>query len=162
VKTVVEKLGGRVEKFTGDGIFAYFGLELADTQIAVQSACDCAFEVRGLTQKFFARGEVAKTCLGAGIQIEGCRTVLHFGKVMHGQVAGMPALVGRNVVALFRACDRNELFDQCPVIMSEPFMIALNQPQRPAPIAKAIRLDDALPPMTVYPHPAFVPQGPGD
>jgi HSP90 family molecular chaperone/class 3 adenylate cyclase len=156
VQAIVEKLGGKIEKFTGDGVFAHFALDGATTKEVIEKVSDCALEIQMFTKRFFNRGEVAETLLHAGgIRVEGSRTLLHVARVMYGTVAGAPALVGKQVVALFRACEQDEIFEQSPIVLSEPFLFSLNPLPRPNPIAMDMKLDANLPGMSFYPHPSF-------
>ena len=72
-----------------------------------------------------------------------------------GGVAGAPALVGKAVVALFRACGRDELFGRCPVIITDPFRAMLHLQGQLHSLAANVNLDTGLPPMTFYRHPAL-------
>jgi len=156
VNRIVEKHEGKVREFTGDGVFAHFGLETGRPDTAAQRAKDCAFDIHGFTAAFFAQGKVANALQNSGgITIEGSRTVLHWARVMYGQIAGAPALVGRQVVALFRACERDELFTKCSIILTGPFTYKLHLPVPLDPLERDFRLDESLPAMTFYPHPAF-------
>jgi HSP90 family molecular chaperone/class 3 adenylate cyclase len=156
IKRIIEQHGGSVEKFTGDGMFAYFMVSGDDEQEPAQAAAACAFELHGATNEFFAQGEVKKLLRNvSAIHIRGCRTCLHFGSVHYGGIADMPALVGRNVVTAFRAVDKNDLFEQNAIILSESFMDVLQPTPRPQPLKRNVKLDPDLPSQTFYPHPAL-------
>lgn len=159
MRSVIEQHGGRVDKFTGDGVFAYFGMDSGRPEIAVSAALACANEVNAVTMSFFQQGEIAQTLAGNAISIAGCRTLLHSGRVMFGEFAGVPALVGPQVVALFRASGHDELFARYPVIITEQFLSRLNPANRPEAVARQVVIDKSLPPLTFYPHPAFVGGG---
>lgn len=155
VTRLVEANGGKVEKFTGDGIFAYFGLDAEQPREGVAAAAKCAAAIQDATLRYFTEGEVAATLLRRCITVEGSRTVLHWGDLRHGKIAGLPALVGKQVVLLFRACDKDDLFANHPIIMTHPFYNTLHLPNDITPIAHDVHLDDSLPPQTFYPHPNF-------
>ena len=157
VSKIVEKNDGKVKQFTGDGVFAYFGLdERTSSAAASQRARDCALEIHGFTSKFFSEGEIRDALLASGgITIAGSRTALHWARVMYGQIAGATALVGPQVVALYRACDRDDLFSDNAIILSGPFLHKLHLPSPLQPIVSDLVLDASLPPMTFYPHPAL-------
>jgi hypothetical protein len=117
---------------------------------------DRALEIQMFTERFFLRGEVSDTLLHAGgIMVTGSRTLLHVAQVMCGTIAGAPALVGKQIVALFRACDQDSLFEQSPIVLSEPFLFKLNPRSRPEPVTMDLKLDASLPSMSFYPHPSF-------
>ena len=73
-------------------------------------------------------------------------------------MAGLPALVGPQVVSLFRTCSMDDLFETSPVIMTESFRHRLNPTQVLQPIQENVDLDRNLPRMTFYPHPSFAHQ----
>lgn len=157
VRTIVERHGGNVEKFTGDGLFGYFDAE-GRTKEAAMNAYACAGEIASFTLPFFNSDAHARVLLDANIYVKGSRTVLHYGSVMSGPVAGSLALVGPAVVALFRAGAKKELYEQFNTIVSKPFLLCLQLPNMPNPIATDVKLDESLPPFTFYPHPAITVQ----
>jgi len=160
LKEKVQAKGGRVEKFTGDGILAYFEAGDRSPADAVAAARDCAIDVLNFTTAYFSSENVKNTLLvSAGITIDGSRTVLHYGTAMLGGIAGAPALVGRSVVTLFRACAMDDLFGRYPVIISGPFLAMLHLANLLHPIKENVDLDKGLPPMTFFPHPALVGHG---
>jgi HSP90 family molecular chaperone/class 3 adenylate cyclase len=157
VKDLIVRYGGRIERFTGDGIFAHFGTEIGNIGKAAAAASECAFEILGLTNRYFTTNDKVKNTLlkAAGITIDGSRTVLHYGEARFGEIAGAPALVGRQVVALFRASDKDELFQKCPIIITGSFHALLGLAKPLEPLATDIMIDEGLPRMTFYPHPAL-------
>lgn len=157
IRRTVEEHGGRVEKFTGDGLFAYFWSPGATPEKLTGKARDCALAVFEATDKFFAQAQVQNGLINSGgIVVHGSRTVLHFGTVSFGAITGSPTLVGRNVVALFRASEQNSLFEKSPIVLSQPFVSNCHLAQVLQPLATNVMLDEALPRMTFFPHPAFV------
>lgn len=156
VQRIVEDYGGRVEKFTGDGIFGTFELTQETCREAVQRAYEAAAQIQVSTNSFFNRSEVNDVLQAAGgIQIQGCRTVLHYGEVVSGNIAGSRALVGPQVVAAFRANAHKDLFKECSTVLSAPFHNYLSGVQNNRPIATAVKLDDNLPAMDFFPHPGL-------
>src|SRR5262249_54077040 len=151
---------GRVVGFTGDGIFAVFGLSAGGNEAFAQKANECAFQIHGFTKTYFAQERIARKLVAhGGLHIKGSRTVLHWAEVMYGQIASAPSVIGPQVVALFRACDRDELFDQHSVILTEPFIQQLRLPSPPSAIIREVVLDSNLPPMSFYAHPSFASVG---
>lgn len=160
IREIVEKHGGMVEKFTGDGLFAYFWNAETKPDGLVKSASLCAFEIHGATNEFFDDMEVKNTLISAGgLTIRGCRTALHFGEVNYCDLGGVPTLIGRNVVALFRILAREQLFERCPVVMTNAVHFFLNLATQIEPLEKDVKLDPSLTSMTIYPHPNFVVSG---
>ncbi len=156
VRAIVEAKGGKVEKFTGDGLFAYFWAPRVAEQSMVQKATAAAFEILGATASYFNEDPVKKTLAGAGgIRVSGCRTVLHWGEVRVGGIAGTSALVGKNVVLLFRALEKASLFEKSSIILTEPLLDLLAPAPRPDALQTDVSLDPALPTQTFYPHPSL-------
>lgn len=159
IKQLVEQHGGKVEKFTGDGLFAYFWSPDVSHEKLVQNASDCAFKVLGETTRYFSQSDIKnRLLLAGGINVHGCRTVLHIGAVHYGLFAGVPTLIGKNVVALFRALEKKELFEQYPIILTEPFLTELKAAPHPQVLKANVKLDDNLPSMTFFPHPGLIGQ----
>ncbi|MEM7392907.1 MAG: hypothetical protein AAF492_11230, partial [Verrucomicrobiota bacterium] len=80
VIATVKKYGGIIEKFTGDGLFAYFPDEpgsAAETNEAVKKAARCALEVQAEATDFFENERVRRVMQDSNIVIDGSRTVLH-------------------------------------------------------------------------------------
>lgn len=153
---IVQKHNGRVEKFTGDGIFAWFFSGDGEPRRLANDAANCAVEINAATGRFFGQGDNAVQLASSAIQINGARTVLHFGEVRIGGIANAVALVGKSVVLLFRALARKQLFETTPIVMSQPFKFFWGPPLEIQPIRENLRLDDHLPATSFYPHPAMV------
>ncbi len=154
---IVDKHQGIVDRFTGDGLFAHFGLEQLDFPEAIQAAADCAFEILGETARFFNRESIRATLLdNGGIEVNGSRTVLHSGAVMYGGLGGKATILGRQVAVLFRACEQDKLFETSNIILTAPFHTHLKSTIPLQPVAEKVRIDSDLPEMTFYPHPALV------
>ncbi len=160
---LVTKHHGRVEKFTGDGLFAWFdggpnagkqsGLDFRRTLASAAAAC--AVEVDRFTTEFFG-GKVAHALLDAGVVVQGARTVLHFGKAWHGGYAGSDCLVGKQVVFLFRAISKQDLFDTSSIVMTYPFKTNLGALPEPRLLATDVLLDERLAIRTsFFAHPMF-------
>lgn len=153
--SIVQKHNGKIEKFTGDGIFAWFFSGDGDPKRLATDAANCAVEINTATDRFFGQ-ENATQLANAAIHIKGARTVLHFGEVRLGGIANALALVGRSVVLLFRALAYKELFATTPIVMSHPFKHFLAPPMHVDSISDSVRLDDHLPAVSFYPHPTFI------
>jgi HSP90 family molecular chaperone/class 3 adenylate cyclase len=159
---IVRKHNGRVEKFTGDGVFAWFSSIEGDPRRHANDAANCAAEINAFTVRFFQMGDVINQLVSASVTIKGARTVLHFGEVRFGGIAGTLALVGRQVVLLFRALAQKDLFDKVPIIMSAPFKFYLHAAPEPQLIAEGVRLDEHLPATDFYAHPAVLSASAGN
>lgn len=159
IKAVIEKHGGKVGQFTGDGIFASFWSAQMSPEALARNAANCAFEIHGVTDQFFSEPKARETLLlSGGITISRCRTALHFGNACYGTIAGASTVVGKNVVALFRTLEKQELFDMCPIVLTHPFMAYLRLNPQPGPIMTNVVVDASLPPLTFFSHPGMASQ----
>lgn len=157
MKRIIEEHGGRVDKFTGDGIFAYFWSQDSNPARIANNATACASQINSATSAFFHRLEIRETLLNSSGQvINGSRTALHYGAVNYANIAGIPTLVGPNVVTLFRTLDQKDLLERCPVILTEPFVVAAGIGTQIQPLERNREIDPSLPRQTLYPHPALI------
>ena len=157
IHCIVESHQGRFGGFTGDGVLAHFGIDGDNLDVAVRHAADCASEIYTETDRFFA-DDVYETLLRDSITVlrPSSRTVVHGGNVMYGEIGGAMTVVGRQVVALFRAGDMKDVFEHCPIILSQFAYHHYRSPRSLRPIVVGRVLDPSLPPMTFYPCPHLV------
>jgi class 3 adenylate cyclase len=154
MKQIIEEHGGRVDKFTGDGIFAYFWSPDLNPDRMVNNAKVCAAQINIATSAFFSRSDVKSPLLDqAGIEVIGSRTALHYGAVNYANIAGSPTLVGPNVVTLFRILEQKSLLDRCPVILTGAFVTAAQLGTQVQPLERNYEIDPSLPRQMIYPHP---------
>lgn len=154
MKRIIEEHGGRVDRFTGDGIFAYFWSPELNPERVANNANVCAAQINISTGAFFGRAEVKSALMDqAAIEIVGSRTALHYGAVNFGNIAGSPTLVGPNVVVLFRVLEQKKLLERCPVILTGGFVTAAQLGPQLQPVERNLEIDASLPRQTLYPHP---------
>ena len=77
--TVVERGGGAVDRFTGDGFLAHFGVTQED-DAHIESACNVAIEMRGALQEINAQRYIdVESVVSIGVGI-------HSGEVAYGEI----------------------------------------------------------------------------
>ncbi len=147
----VVRYNGVIEKFTGDGLMAVFGIPVprtSDEQIAddVRRACDCAIDIAARTDRLNARAAAS------GAPYTKCRVGIHTGPLSAGNVGTKQRMsytvIGQaaNLAARLEAYGKDdplisktpegEVID-CRVLISEDSAALLNGRYNLEPLGKA-------------------------
>lgn len=108
MKSIVEKHKGFFDKFTGDGLLAFFGLkkpdelnDAAERQICMDAKL-CAAEITAMTDAFFGQGDVRNVLQRKGIPAPQSCISLAAGEVAFGRFGGTGTAVGIPIVQAAR------------------------------------------------------------